>query len=86
MKKKPKGEKEYLFDNPRNVTRLLRVFFSSLAILLFLEIFVHKHPHFPAEEWFGFYCVYGFVACVVLVIVAKYFLRPLVMKREDYYD
>jgi len=51
-----------------------------------IEIFVHKHAHFRCEEWPEFFCVYGFVACVVLVIVAKYILRPLVMRREDYYD
>ncbi len=55
-------------------------------ILLIIEIFTKKHPHFPWEGWAEFYCVYGFVACVVLVIVAKYILRPLVMRREDYYD
>ena len=86
MHEKPKDEKEYLFDNPRNVNRLLRIFFSSLVVLLIMEAFVHKHAHFPCEEWAEFYCVYGFVACVVLVIVAKYILRPLVMRREDYYD
>lgn len=86
MHEKPKDEKEYLFDNPRNVNRLLGAFFSSLAVLLIIEVFVHKHAHFPWEEWPEFYCVYGFVACVVLVIVAKYILRPLVMRREDYYD
>ncbi len=78
--------KKYLFDSPRNVNRLLGCFFSSLVVLLIIEIFVHKHPHFACESWPEFYCVYGFVACVVLVIVAKYILRPLVMRREDYYD
>jgi hypothetical protein len=86
MHEKPKDEKEYLFDNPRNVNRLLGIFFSSLIVLLIMEVFVHKHAHFPCEDWAEFYCVSGFVACVVLVIVAKYVLRPLVMRREDYYD
>ena len=40
----------------------------------------------PARRWFGFYAVFGFVACVVLVLVAKYILRPLVMRKENYYD
>lgn len=86
MEQKAQNEKKYLFDNPRNVNRLLAIFFSSLVVLLIIEIFVHKHPHFACEGWPEFYCVYGFVACVVLVIVAKYILRPLVMRREDYYD
>ena len=79
-------EKKYLFDNPRNVKRLLRYFYASLLILLIIEFFVHKHPHFSWEGWLEFYAVYGFVACVVLVVAAKYILRPLMKRREDYYD
>ena len=83
---KPDTEKKYLFDSWRNVQRLLYVFFASLVILVLLDLVVHKHPHFPYEEWFGFYAVYGFIACVFLVLVARYVLRPLVKRREDYYD
>jgi hypothetical protein len=86
MHEKPKDDREYLFDKPGNVNRLLGAFFVSLVILLIIEIFTHKHPHFPWEEWPEFYCVFGFVACVALVIAAKYILRPLMMRREDYYD
>jgi hypothetical protein len=80
------NSKKYLFDNPRNVKILLRSFFSSLIVLLIIELFIHKHPHFAWEEWPEFYAIYGFVACVVLVVAAKYILRPLVKRREDYYD
>lgn len=82
----PPDSKKYLFDNPRNVKILLASFFSSLGILLLIEPFIHKHVHFPWEEWPEFYAVFGFVACVVLVIAAKYILRPLVKRKEDYYD
>ena len=78
--------KRYLFDKPRNVKILLRCFYVSLLILLIVELFVHKHPHFAWEAWPEFYAVYGFVACVVLVVAAKYILRPLVKRREDYYE
>ena len=78
--------KTYLFDNPKNVTILLRCFYCSLLLLLIIEFFLHKHPHFAWEGWPEFYAVYGFVACVVLVVVAKYILRPLVKRGEDYYD
>lgn len=78
--------KAYLFDRPKNVKRLLRAFYLSLGVLLFVEPFIHKHPHFAWEEWPEFYAVFGFVACVVLVVAAKYILRPLVKRREAYYD
>ena len=86
MKEKNGEDKGYLFDNPRNVNRLLGCFFASLVFLLILEFFVHKHPHFGCEGYLEFYPVYGFVACVALVVAAKYILRPLMKRREDYYD
>jgi len=79
-------EKKYLFDNPGNVKLLFVSFYLSLLILLVIDFFIYKHPHFPWEKWPGFYATYGFVACVVLVVVAKYILRPLVKRKEDYYD
>jgi hypothetical protein len=79
-------EKKYLFDNPGNVKLLFISFYLSLLILLVIDFFIYKHPHFPWEKWPGFYATYGFVACVVLVVAAKYILRPLVKRKEDYYD
>jgi membrane protein YdbS with pleckstrin-like domain len=75
-----------MFDKPENVKRVLRIFFTSLVILLAIDFFVHKHAFFPWEEWPEFYAVFGFVACVALVLTAKYILRPLVKRNEDYYE
>jgi len=79
-------EKKYLFDNPKNVQKVLYGLFGCLVLLLSIEPFIHKHPYFAWEEWFGFYAIYGFVACAFLVLAAKYILRPLVKREEDYYD
>jgi hypothetical protein len=37
------------------------------------------------EQLTGFYAIFGFVACVMLVLGAKQ-LRNIVMRKEDYYD
>ncbi|MCF8106116.1 MAG: hypothetical protein K9K64_11575 [Desulfohalobiaceae bacterium] len=74
-----------IFDKPRNVRRLLYVFYCSLILLLISELFIHKHHAFPWEEAFGFYAVYGFVSCVLLIFLAR-LLRKIVMRRENYYD
>jgi hypothetical protein len=79
-------DKKHMFDNPKNVQRVLYGLLGSLVLLLCLEPFVHKHSYFAWESWFGFYAIYGFVACVLLVLAAKYVLRPLVKRDEDYYD
>lgn len=67
----------------------LLLIFLSLAItgLLMLDFFVvEHHPHFHYEEQGGFYGVFGFVAFMVLVFGAKYLLRPLVFRKEDFYE
>jgi hypothetical protein len=79
-------EKKHFFDKPENVKKVLRGFWGVLVVLLVIDFFIHKHPHFPWEEWPEFYAVFGLVACVFLVLAAKYILRPLMKRKEDYYD
>jgi membrane protein YdbS with pleckstrin-like domain len=75
-----------MFDKPQNVKRVLYALYTCVVLLLGIDLFYHKHGIFTWESSFGFYSVYGFVACVILVIIAKYVLRPLVMRKEDYYN
>lgn len=79
-----KNEKEYLFDNPRNVQWLMRGFYACCAVLLGLELVVHRHTEHTWEGLIGFYPLYGFIGCVVLVLIAKW-MRGLLMRPEDYY-
>lgn len=79
-------DKQHFFDKPANIKWLFRIYFPVIALLPVLDFFVHKHANFAWEKWPGFYAVYGFVACVILVLAAKYILRPLVMRNEEYYD
>lgn len=78
-------EKQHLFDKPHNVHRLLRVFYAICAVLFAADLIVHRHTLFTWEGLWGFYPVYGFVACVLLVLIAKE-MRKVVMRKEDYYD
>jgi hypothetical protein len=75
----------YWLDEPRNVTRLVRTLYAVCALLLVIDAFVPKHGPFLIEHAFGFYGLFGFIACVVLVLVAKQ-LRKVLMRPEDYYD
>lgn len=73
------------FDNPRNVKALRRFLYGVVLVLVIVDPFVHKHPDFPWEGVPGFYAVYGFIAYVLLINIAKK-LRPLIKRREDYYE
>ena len=76
--------KRYLFDNPRNVRLVVRGLLWTCIALLGLELVIHRHLSHPWEGLFGFYALYGFVACVLLVLLAAE-MRKLVMRDEDYY-
>ena len=81
----------HLFDDPRNVTRVIRALFVACGLLLavdLLDVFgvlYHKHVYFDFEGWFGFYAFFAFILCCVLVLAAKVMRKPL-KRDEDYYD
>lgn len=83
----PTEHAEHDFTGPLSapVKRLLRVFFVISALLFLVDFFIDRKIHQPAERIPGFYALYGFVGCVVLVLAAKE-LRKVVMRPEDYYD
>jgi len=78
---------EHDFTGPLSppVAKFLRVFFAIAALLFLADFVVHRKVHQPAERVPGFYAIYGFLGCVVLVLVAKE-MRKLVMRPESYYD
>ena len=78
-------ERKHFFDDPRSVKKVLRVFYVICALLLLADVVVHRHVVHAWEGVWGFYAGYGFVACVLLVLIAKE-MRKLLMRREDYYD
>ena len=83
--------KEHFFDKPGNLKKFVSIFLGTCAVLLvvdfldLLRILPFKEIHFDIEGWFGFYGLYGFVGCTLLVLAAKV-LRKIVMREEDYYD
>ena len=79
------SEKKHIFDNPRNVRRVLWALLATCGFLLIADFIFHRHVVHPWEALWGFYALFGFVACVVLVLVAKG-MRKYLMRKEDYYD
>ena len=57
------------------------------ALVVWDALFVSKeHVHTFVERIPGFWAVFGFVACVVIIIVSMWFGHLGIMTREDYYD
>lgn len=70
--------------------RLRAVIYAScgvLALVALIDVFVDKHhAHTKAEHLPAFWSVYGFIACVLIVLLSKAFGKAGIMTREDYYD
>ena len=77
--------KLYWLDRPENVTKLYRAAWVIGLGLIALELTMQRHEALALAGWFAFYALFGFVACVALVLTAKA-LRRLLKRREDYYE
>ncbi len=67
---------------------VIRVCMAVLALLILWDVvFVNKeHAHTAAEHVPGFWSIFGFIACVLIIILSKWYGHAGIMQREDYYD
>ncbi len=79
------NDKKYLFDDPKNIKRLLTIFYAICALLFILDFVIKRKIYHSWENLWGFYPIYGFIGCVVLVFVASW-MRTFLMRPEDYYE
>lgn len=85
MNDRTNDDRRYWLDDPRNVRTVFRTLIAVCVLLLLADAAYEKEVELAAEGWFGFYGVFGFVACVGLVLIAKE-LRKLLKRDETYYD
>ena len=76
---------EFLRDRLKTV---VRVCFGVLALLILVDaLFVSKeHAHTAPEHFPAFWSVFGFVGCVLIILLSKWYGHLGIMTREDYYE
>ena len=76
---------EYLRNHLKTV---IPVCLAVLALLVIGDWFLvdKEHAHTPIEHYFGFWSAFGFIGCVAIILVSKWFGHAGIMKREDYYE
>ncbi len=78
------GRALMFLDNPKNVDKVVYSLYA-LCAGLFLADFLYKKKAYVEIEYFpGFYALYGFIMCALLVICAK-MMRVVLKRPEDYY-
>jgi uncharacterized membrane protein len=76
---------QFLRDRLRTVTL---VCIAVLMLLALADIFLvsNDEAHTAAERFPAFWSIYGFFACVVIILLSKWFGHLGIMTREDYYE
>ena len=61
--------------------------YGILVLLVMVDFIIPRHEvHFFGDKIPGFWSLFGFTACVVIIIVSKWLGKNGLMKDEDYYD
>jgi short subunit fatty acids transporter len=76
---------EYLSENSRVLRFLL---YGAAVIILIWSVSVDtSHAHTWAEKYIpGFWSLFGFVSCLVLVFVSGWLAKAGLSREEGYYD
>lgn len=70
---------------PRTIRILWGVLIFLLALTVLPNLWVHPHAEFGIDGTFGFFAWYGFLVCVIQILLAK-FLAIFLKRRDTYYD
>ena len=69
---------------PSSIRLLWKVLWGVLALTVAAQLVIKVKGYFGIDDWFAFGAVYGFLACLAMVLVAKG-LGYLVKRDENYY-
>ena len=78
------GEADAWLARPSSIRLLWRVFAVVLALSVATQLAFKVKGYFEVDGWFGFGAVYGFLACLAMVVFAKV-LGRFVKRDESYY-
>lgn len=75
---------DHWLSRPTTIRRLWIVFAAILVLTVGAEFLIHIKGYFGYDDWPAFGAVFGFGACVAMVLLAKG-LGLLLKRRDDYY-
>ncbi len=64
-----------------------KIAYGALIILIVVDFIIPRHEiHFFGDKVPGFWSLFGFIACVLIIIVYKWVGHMGLMQDENYYD
>ena len=76
-------------EDPKKMKVIKWIAYIILILVVLFEIVVHLSGH-ESTHLFGnvwvFWSLFGFVCCVLMILIVKGIGHAFLMKKEDYYD
>ena len=61
--------------------------YGILVLLVVADFIIPRHEiHFFGDKIPGFWSLYGFISCVLIIVVSKWLGQHWLVRDEDYYD
>ena len=61
--------------------------YGILVLLVAADFIIPRHEiHFLGDKVPGFWSLFGFISCVLIIVVSKWLGYHWLMRDEDYYD
>ena len=80
----PRPEDDAWLVRPATIRLLWGILWVVLALTVAAHLVIEEKGYFVIDAWYGFGAVFGFLACVLMVIVAKA-LGVFLKRDQDYY-
>ena len=64
-----------------------RIFYATLILIILIDFFIPRHEtHFICDKIPGFWSLFGFVACILIILISKWIGHLGIMQDENYYN
>ena len=64
-----------------------RIAYAMLIVIIVIDYFIPRHEiHFIGDGITGFWSLFGFVACILIILISKWIGRLGIMQDEKYYN
>ena len=64
-----------------------KISYAVLIFIIAIDFFIPRHEtHFFGDEIPGFWSIFGFIACILIILISKWIGRLGIMQDENYYN
>jgi len=78
---------EFINHKKKSMLMISYIVLALIVIVDAIPLIVNKeHAHTQIESLPGFWALFGFIACGVIIFFSKWYGHAGIMKPEDYYD